>query len=550
MSIKTSGASTISIFQSFREEIAIFFGSLVFFFLFTAKQYPNDTLYYMNAIRDGGLGSMFHKHHLLFNYIGRGIFNAANHIGYSGDVLPLISMLNNVCGALTIVLLFKFLKILNVNRGINFGILLSVIFSYNFWFNTGNQEVYMTTIFLQIMIVVLLRTAISSAKMYWYIAIALLSALAVLFHITSVLFFGVVIVMIVFSKARVSEKITFVGVYGILTPLVTLGSYLYVWGLVGGGGGFKGMYQWIMSNASDGRWGVWHLSNFKTALKASYHVVLGGGGESHFVGSLLRGSFDFKSIYLTVVFLGVLVCGLLLLKAMFSSLKTVTRERVQELTPYVCWLVGYWIFFAWWDPGESDLFTFLVVPAAIIIGLVLNYAQDIRKASRYCVGMAVLLLLFNFFPYMVPVSRAENNSNLQTALYIARHGSSGDLVVSLGLTYYTESIHYGYFVPFEVRSYPISEMLKNNGNDVAGMYAGMGAMINESFARKKRVFLDDRVLHPSLAQIRDFQDRHSGFNVRELGDFFKSYQLTPVSTNSVRTILYEITPQGVQPEHS
>lgn len=548
MTIKASSESKISLFQSFREEIAIFFGSLLFLFLFTAKQYPNDTLYYMIAIRDSG--SMFHKHHLLFNYIGSVIFNTAKHLGYGGDVLPLMGLLNNVCGAFTIVLLFRFLKILNVNRGINIGILLSVIFSYRFWFNTGNPEVYMTTILLQMLIVFLLRTAINSAKMYWYIAIALLSALAVLFHITGVLFFGAVIVMIVFSNAAIREKITFVGVYGILTPLVTLGSYLYVWGLVGGGGGFKGMYQWIMSNASDGRWGVWHLSNFKTALKASYHVVLGGGGESHFVGSLLRGSFDFKSIYLSVVFFGVLVCGLFLLKAMFSSLKTVTRERAQELTPYICWVVGYWIFFAWWDPGESDLFTFLVVPAAITVGLVLNYAEDIHKAARYCIGMAVLLFLFNFVPFMVPVTRAENNADLQTARFIARNGSSGDLVVSLGLTYYTESIHYGYFVPFEVRSYPISEILRNNGNDITGMYAGMRAMISKSFAEKKRVFLDDKVLHPSLAQKRDFQGRHSGFNAGELGDFFKIYQLTPVSTNRERTILYEITPRGVQPENS
>jgi len=139
----TEGGLTLRLLL--RESLPIWVVAFVVYTL-TLSSVPaltHDSLTYLNAMHDGGIG-LWHPHHLVYNAIGAEWLRFVRSLGVVSDGLKIVAWVNSALGATSAVLCYLLLRDrAQAGRLLALAGTLGAAGSFGFWFYSVSVEVYL-----------------------------------------------------------------------------------------------------------------------------------------------------------------------------------------------------------------------------------------------------------------------------------------------------------------------------------------------------------------------------------------------------------------------
>lgn len=198
--------------------LPIFAASLALYWLTRTHLNTFDAVAYANQIglaaQTGKLRPLFHPHHLLFNALGYGLWQAAKALGYSGGPLIVMQSLNAALGAVGLAVYYAVLR--RLSPGVT---LLSLLLclglagSFGYWICATDGRVNMPSVVLLMaafLALVRLRECPNAGRAA---TAGMLAGGAVLFHQSAGLFAPVGVAALLLLEKDLRRDRAFVGVW-------------------------------------------------------------------------------------------------------------------------------------------------------------------------------------------------------------------------------------------------------------------------------------------------------------------------------------------------
>ncbi|MCX5782378.1 MAG: hypothetical protein NT145_06710 [Elusimicrobia bacterium] len=511
------------------------------FSIFIIKSYTGDALLYVCAVGSGW--KSFHPHHLLFNLTGFLFHKCFRLLGYSGGALYPMQIMNAIFGSLTVYFFYLYAKSFLKDKTIAVLLSFVIVFSYGFWLNVSNPEVYISTLFFIALSLLLTDKMVNNPTLLLITCSAISTSLSMLYHQISIFFFFFAIFYILLSKLDLKNKIKTIVIYSTISFVLTAGVYMFVGYFVEGIRTARDFNYWLTRYAHQGEWGIWHgMSNIKASLKALFHVFYGGGGEEMFLKSLLKGNISFGNIYLTALFAGMAVSGIVFFYFAIKNFRIICDSLNWKIAAMTLWILMFGAFNTWWDPGNSEFALFLLFPLILIMGFLIEKISAKEIVKRIFLGIFVsFLFVFNFFGFIMSETKASSNGMLLITDFLKNRPKENQLILNLGISSYREMAHYNYFVPYKVDAIYLSEELKKANNNYAEYFINLKKLVDLNIKKGYKIYVDSKMLQPSAANIKDLNIRHPGLEAKEIASFVERYDLFVVVKDEKQDLLYQIT---------
>ena len=101
-----------------------------------------DALVYVLSVNRGWSFELFHPNHLLYNYVGWLGLEFASALGYQGDALFVMQVINAIAGGLCIAVLHSLSMRLIGDRTLSAIVCLACTGSYAFWWYSVEADTY------------------------------------------------------------------------------------------------------------------------------------------------------------------------------------------------------------------------------------------------------------------------------------------------------------------------------------------------------------------------------------------------------------------------
>jgi hypothetical protein len=427
-----------------------------------------DSVAFAVRVRDDPAADLLEGTHAVYLVIGRGFARALSGLGLTDDPLLALQALDMLLGATAVGGLWLLLRhagatVLAAAAGCG-----TVAFSYGFWRNAVDAEVYALSAVALVGCLAAAWAATQRPSARAFAVLGLANGVAVLAHVTNVLFAAAAALAVLLAsrglrtatRSRLRWGAAYAGAAAaVVVPVYGLAAALH--GL-GSASEFRGWFTERSGQAGD--FGTIGFGNVARAAFGSARALVGG----HFALALepirdfATGRFAGKTFSEELFFLegfsrglavallgagalaGALVVGL---GAQWLRRPAVDSRRQVLALLAAAWLVPYALLFFSWDPLNIELWPAVWLPAAVLAALALDTVRADRARAALAVGAVASLFAVNLVGSVLPQRDEERDLWRAKADWYRAHTRSDDLLVSNG---YVWSAYLRYLVDVEV----------------------------------------------------------------------------------------------------
>jgi hypothetical protein len=369
--------------------------ALVLFLSLQSHAGRSDGIDYAFGIKQGS--SLFHPHHVLYTALGFVVHRALSHV-VPIDPLTLINILSSLVTAFTVALFFRLLMVLTKAESLSLLMTAFYTFNYSTLYMGTTAEVYSYSVLCELFALLL---CVKHPRPSWPVLcqVAVLGALAVLFH-QSAIFFVLALVVFIGLRAR---SIRAAAVVAAVSGLVTLAFYVFA-AEQNGVRAPSGFVHWIFFYAHSHQYeaGVWGggltLAHAPDLLDGIFSTLVKPDWQKYMISQRLFVEWtDFVLVPAVAVLAGALV---ILLLYLLKHRKTVAAQARAQTAPLrvmlLVWITTGGLFVAWWDQTNIEFWYMLVTPLLLLLALRLHtHLRQGVQLPRSLRFIAVSLLFAN-----------------------------------------------------------------------------------------------------------------------------------------------------------
>lgn len=389
--------------------------ALAVYLFFPTKNYYWDGIYFAQTIEDAaGFGqSLLHPNHLIYNFVGYGLYKAVLGLGIGVRALTVLQVANCFFSAAAAGVFYFVLK--RALRSSTLAGWMALLFSFSatWWKYSIDADSYiLSVIFMLSCFWLILPDMIARPFL-----VAFLHSIAMCFHQLAVFFFPVIVVGLYFQTAAVShrERVMQVLKYSITAFLITFGAY-------------SASFYWLTSSLDPVAFFRWLTSfspdvGFNAKFADSVRHTLQGQIKLFFEGrfSFFRETFGPVIILLTGVLLAAIVGLVLQIFGIFRNPRLAKPESKVSSDNRLLWLCVLWagiylVFLFVWLP-HNTFYRLFYFPAFIIIAGIFVKRRSLDETRPWLVPLLVIVVaLSNFLFFVYPLSRVRGNTPLSMAI--------------------------------------------------------------------------------------------------------------------------------------
>jgi hypothetical protein len=448
----------------------IFLIPFIAFLLVRNQEQGFDSYVYALNVRDGF--DLFHPHHLLYNYIGRLLYQIFG-FGASGS-LEFLSGLSSVLGALSLANFYSILR----NRLTNLAAISYTFFIggiYSFWYYSTSVEVNMPAILF------------FSAALYWLfnrkpsglnsIIVFAFVSLSILFHQIMALAVIPILIYMMARQRSVSKPILYA-----LPGLLSV-TFLYI--VIGlsqaAEKSLSGIYYWITLYSHSGVWGKFQVSAIITSFWGITKAMLGGAilREVIYGGNITTGQIA----YLVIV--AIVLCGIAFIK--YKAFTSFWRNRTAESWLLLSLSAIFAIFVFWWAPSDEGFWLYILIPGILFIGF---NDKSAGRLSYVPMAVVIIMLTINLVYEYLPASSKKSSMVIQASTILHKHNLSESDFVLTDLSQVRSAMNYYY----QLKANTTSIVYTGPGDKEATIKTFQDRIDNS--LRKGRVFVFENELRP------------------------------------------------------
>lgn len=361
--------------------------------------------------------------------MGWAAYHCALLLGYGGGPLLPVQITNVFIGALGAALVWFLLRTVTrdfIVASAGCGIL---AFSYGYWWYSVEVEVYMLSVAFLICSLLIAHRAALRPKAGSFAALGATTGLAVLAHVTNVLFGAVAMVAVLYAARALPPRrlANCAAAYAGVVAGVVLPAYVLAIRVIGFSSPDE-VLEWQTDYAQNDAWGGWGISALPKAVIGAGRSLTGG----HFALSLdpardlayrvLPTQSLREEVFLvrdlgpaSAVLLLLLVVAVLLMLAVLAAgwLRRPDLNGSARVLAVLClsWLVPYAVFFTWWEPDNVEFWIAAWVPLAILLALPLSANGSPVSRGRASGVLLIVAVLFavNLFGSVLPQHGLQND---------------------------------------------------------------------------------------------------------------------------------------------
>jgi hypothetical protein len=459
----------------------LFAGILAIYLSLPTKNYFYDGVGFAQTIEDSPqLGpSLIHPNHLIYNVMGYLIYKAARGLGLTIRALKVLQITNSILGALSAYVLFHIF--MSALGSVYLSSLLTLLFSFSatWWKFSTDADTYIASVFFLLMCLHLLLPGHSHKPTL----VAIIHAVAMLFHQLAVLFYPVVLLGIALqtSPLRLRRRAFPLFQYSIVVFLLTSSAYYFGFYLRQGKVDLKSFAGWVTSYSPEASFSLhlWHDLIF--TLRGHIRLFLGGRLSLVPVQPF---TILFASVFLFLI--GALCLSLIINRREIKLLFTTALKCDQRFRPLMLlaavWIATYLAFLFFWLP-HNTYYRLFYLPAILLLWGIVFAQHDAANRGKRRYSAALLtaaVAIFNLTFYIFPYSRVEANQPLTSALAMKPLWTEGAVI------YYdvfnTDDWTLKYFNPQTEWRKVKSEELSGLEDDLRNIYGSGGTAWVETTA--------------------------------------------------------------------
>ncbi|MCL5774153.1 MAG: glycosyltransferase family 39 protein [Firmicutes bacterium] len=510
----------------------------LFYFFLRITYYSSDSINYALSIEEGAVSShnFWRMEHPLWEITGRGAYLLGALLGFKGNTLELMQLLNAVCGSLAVA--FFFLIIFRLTKSLKTSLFCAFLlgFSYYFWFWNAEVKFYSLAA-LFVMLTIYFFTAESFLAPAGTLLTGFFFALAMLYHSANmVLFLPLTIAFFLNAsplKKKFSSYMLFLAailVFFVIPHLIILIK-------------FSGI------NMLDIVTGKTPLTWFGVAPR-----LAGVGIHEHILKlplflNLLSASLVCRGIEAPAPELQLDIqlayFGLFLIIVMLLFIKF--NKKIMEKHCALSFLCLLWILLqaaAMWLVDPYNYYIYIVlIPVIILLSLglqeLLNFYPVLKTVSTALMTTSLIALLTSNYLIGIKQCRGENEA-LVKMKYYSQYIDKADTVVFLGLS--NDHEYARYYLKCRVINifqFFLDSPFQSTENVLEQIKSGIDFHLSEG-----RVLLDGDIIEGNLIQP---QNAPPNMNMDQIKKFFlRNYRFKPYFIYYGRKILkLEIFKQGI-----
>ncbi|WP_298816859.1 glycosyltransferase family 39 protein [Chloroflexus sp.] len=365
-----------------------------------------DALSYILDVDRKPWPELFHPHHLLYGPLGALIRSLVSAFGWQGSAAIWLQAANALAGAGGVALLFLLCRALTGASVASLAATLSVGLSYAYWYYAVEVEVY--TLAAVALMVSLWLLATMARSPTWPTAgwLGLAQGIAVLGHQTNVLL--TIPALVTIGLAANDQRSRFQLATAYLLPLAAVvgGAYLWVAFGVSGMRSWAEVWVWLTGYARTGFWGG--------SIDGAKLARLGKGWSE------------------TLAPVGGSIIGIVALVLLVTGWRGLLRLPRPLLAGLLSWLIGYGLFFLWWEPDNIEFWIASLPPLAVLLSAALaSHPLDrLRAGLSGYIGLApALALLAINLPAIGERGDAGRDLQRRIAAALVAASQPGDLII-------------------------------------------------------------------------------------------------------------------------
>ncbi|MBI5555251.1 MAG: DUF2723 domain-containing protein [Elusimicrobia bacterium] len=463
--------------------LSLFFSFFILYFKFLSRDFNFDGIVFAYILEHPTNFNIFHGNHLLYNLFNYCFYQIALVFGFSGRAIYLLAIVDAFCGALGIGIFYLLLRnITNSARSWWFSLLLGL--SYSYWYFSVESQVYqLANVFLMLLLWLILFIQKKKASSYFVIIIlSLIHALAVFFHILSVLVLPAAnLVLLINATARRWRRIA---LYNILFISFVLIGYSLI------------AFYGLRLNTWRSVW-VWFLGNafIYEHYKATYWCfdLVGVFKNLYygFINSLFAAGAG-KDWFILEALMLCLSAGYL-----FSYLKKYGKgvwiKEKGNIIVAGCWLVVFLLFLGFWSPGHLGYRVFLL-PVFYFLLIILEESTKFKKNiyELFLILWVIILFLHNFIYGIYPKSLWQGNVNYLRTIFLQENIKPDDFLLTGGksFNFAIGRAYLPYFTNLNGTSL-FDYLYQPQRRD----FSSLKEMIDNYLARNRRVFVLNEIIN-------------------------------------------------------
>jgi len=398
--------------------LGLFFFVFYIYIVYISASYNFDGVVYSQFLRyallKNDLISILAPHHLLYYPLAFGSFKVLSILGASPLVeyyhLQLLSLFS---GLLTLVFIYYILKALAIDKFFRLAGLFLIAFSYLSWFLSVEVEVHMPGFCCLVAGIYLLFFRSLECK-HIFVA-ALCFSLAAGFHLSNGAIVLSLLLFFLYRRIRFKKILQFYSFYAFflllpyawLTLVSRIDLVAWVKDILQGRSIFTG-YAYAGTKFS--RMRSLSVDSFRQSLDAVKEGIL---VSSTSVSAVL-------SLVLCLVILAVIV---------WQARKAVAREK---LLIFIFWLLPFFVFFTFWQPGNVEFKLNVTVPLLIAFTYSWGLWPRQKIARPVFAFLAVAVFLVNFLTFFKPAHDPGNNPQFLVSQAIGKKTPGQATIVIAG----------------------------------------------------------------------------------------------------------------------
>ena len=396
--------------------LLLFFSIILYVYLvFLPVTYNYDgtvfSHYLRYALLKSDVQSILQLHHLLYFPLSYVTYKTANTLfAYQPLEYFHLQMLSLLFAVLSLIFIYKILKAIKIPVFYQYSGIFLIAFSNLFWIQAVEAEVHMAGLFFIISGIYFLWFKDDSPKNL--VISALLLSLSTGFHLINGLITISVLAAFIVRKVKFKRIFHFYLLYTLFFSLPYI--FLKITARIP-----------LLATARDILIGKGKLTGYTyTGTSLSRWKGLSAN-------SLLHNATAVKNSILSPEsdILGFILLFLMLLLPIIIW-KQSKNHAVQFL--YFIWALPFFIFFNFWQPGNSEFKLNVVVPILLAFTFALQTCAWQKWLRPALVGLILLIGSWNLFMAIIPQNRLTDNSNYQLALAINEQTESNSTIVIAG----------------------------------------------------------------------------------------------------------------------
>jgi Dolichyl-phosphate-mannose-protein mannosyltransferase len=464
-----------------------------------------DTIPFAVRLRD-------HPHsdapHLLYDWFSWVAFHLARGLGITDDPLRPAQVKNALFGAAAVGILWWLVRHAGRSRVVAATACGILAFSYGFWWNNVEGDVYAVSSFFILICLALAYRAVERPSTRSFALLGAANGVAVLMHTVNVFFAGVaaVALWLAWRDQRLQRVARAGAAYAVTASAIVIPAYAIAAAILHLGS-IHAFREWFTRTTGDGQFGHVNAAMFEKGVIGAGRALIGGHStlsfgfaktsvEKHFPDKPLREEYYFLRGYshgLAVVVLVLSVIAVLgLLVLVVSWLRRPELDRRGRTLAALClaWLLAYLPIELYWDPFNIELWYVAWIPAAVLLALPLGDRRLLPRSNARTLATVTLgsLLLANLLGSVWPQHDGSKDYWRVRAAWYRANTSPSDVVLASG---YLQSAYLRYLTKADVVD---TDSVFADSSDESAAIASIRQNLNQLHPR--HIYVSSEVFDP------------------------------------------------------